>query len=151
MFKRYWIMWPQSCHLYSSLWINNKTMNYPSYPGLEFRLFVYRKPTFNRWYLGVEAIEKGFFGSSSTTIAKFTTYYYVRFSTVTNIAIFLSNLSNYWFPNYIYLYTWFTQQVILAQHIAAPLRSLILYFSSLSIILTSSHPLSLYMVSYTVP
>ena len=53
---------------------------------------------------------------------------------------FSSNLFNYRFPYCILLYTWPTQQVIVAQHICADsLRRLILQCSPQSIILTSSH------------
>ena len=53
--------------------------------------------------------------------------------------LFLSNLFNYQFSYCIHLYTWSTQQVIVAQHMCCSLRCLILQCSVLSIISTLSH------------
>ena len=52
---------------------------------------------------------------------------------------FLTNLSNYQFPYFIHLYTWFTQQIIVAQHMCWFLKVSNPQCSAPSIFSTSSH------------
>ena len=66
--------------------------------------------------------------SPSTHEILLTFIMYHFFFTLDHIVTFFSILFDYWFPYPIHLYTWFAQQVIVAQHILYSLMLFLIYY-----------------------